>query len=369
MVRAVTAAAKDLTAAARLRIEIAALARGGEYDLATARLCELAALDLRAGLTADALLRSRQAATIARDHADLADELKAHLVLAMGLMESGAPESAEAAADLVLGQIGDCPDERRLHLSTMSYLVRGIASRRAGHLEAARVALGQARERAVRLGRADLSALILAELGAVEVAGGDPLAAAVCFGFARDVRRLIGQPAAARVAAVLAVAAFVEAGEVALALGLVDDALAEAERADDGLAVARLAAGRAEALLAAGDVDGARIAADRAAELATLLPDDDARHELGIAARLCQLRLEAEPGRQLMHLEAAVDHGLGRRDAAALARAIDTVVTELVTGARPPEAWTIVAALAQACHGAGLGSLASLAAQALAELR
>lgn len=355
---------------------IAALARGGEYELAAGRLRELAALDLRAGLTADALLRGRQAAEIARDHGDVADELRAHLILAIGLCDGGDPTSAEAAADLVLGRIGECRDEARLPLSTLTYLVRGIASRRAGRLDAARVALGQARERAVRLGRPDLSGVILAELGAVELAAGDPLAAAVCFGFARDVRRLIHQPGPARAAAALTVAAFVEAGEVAHAIELAGEELAEAEAAGDAAAAARLAAVRADALIAAGagagEDEGAGEAAmaaalDAAARVAGL--GEAARSELGPSARLRLVRLEPEPARALMHLEAAIDLGLSAKDGAAIAHVLDVLVAGVVSGERPPEAWEVVAALASACRQAGLGALADLADQAGAELR
>jgi hypothetical protein len=347
---------------------IAALARGGEYELAAGRLRELAALDLRAGLTADALLRGRQAAEIARDHGDLADELRAHLILAIGLCDGGDPTSAEAAADLVLGRIGECRDDQRLLLSTLTYLVRGIASRRSGRLDAARVALGQARERAVRLGRPDLSGVILAELGATELAAGDPLAAAVCFGFARDVRRLIHQAGPARGAAALTVAAFVEAGEVAHAIELAAEELAEAEAAGDAEAAARLAAVRADAIFAAGEAAAAMDAAlDAAARVAGL--GEAARAELGPSARLRLVRLEPEPTRALMHLEAAIDLGLSARDGAAIAHVLDVLVASVVSGARPAETWDVVAALAAACRHAGLPALADLADQAQAELR
>ena len=70
-----TATGADLVSIARLRSEIATLARGGEYALAGSRLLDLARLDLRVGLRADALLRTRQAAELARDSGNLVDEL------------------------------------------------------------------------------------------------------------------------------------------------------------------------------------------------------------------------------------------------------------------------------------------------------
>ena len=93
-----TATGAELVAIARLRSEIATLARGGEYALAGSRLLDLARLDLRVGLRADALAaRGDQAGTeeadrviqIARDRAlehGLTDLHVAALIGQAGLM-------------------------------------------------------------------------------------------------------------------------------------------------------------------------------------------------------------------------------------------------------------------------------------------
>lgn len=362
----VSAKPSDLATAARLRSEIATLARGGEYGIAIERLCALAAVDLRAGLTADALLRSRQAAALARSHDNREAELRAELVLAVGLYDAGEALEAERTTDSVLTRIGDCAEDVRPPLAAVAYLIRGIASRHARHLDGARVALDQARQRAVRLGRADLSAPILTELGVVELLAGDPAAAAVCFRFAREAYLLLGRGEPAAAAAVMALAAFLDAGRVEEALALAGEALAQA--AADPVATARIIAAQADALVAAGDLDRARVVADDAAVRARELPEA-VRRELGVAGRLRQLRLERDLDRQRFHLEAAVDLGLVASDGPALARALDGVVADLVTGALPAAAWDLVAALGQLSRGLGLTALAHLADVAASELR
>lgn len=352
--------------AARLRTEIATLARGGEYQLAGSLLLDLAKVDLRAGLRADALLRTRQAARLAAQTGDLEHELRAALVLAIAQIDAGEAELAEKTADSVLFRVGGLSDEIRPHVTTGAYLVRGMASRRAGHASPARVALDQCRERAARAGRADLSALALAELGAVDLAGSDPAAAAVCFWFSRDAFRLIGRDREARIVELLALTAFIDSGRADEALALATDALAEADARGDGDTAARAAGIIADARHALGDLDGARLdAADAAQRVAAL--GSDARG-LAVDARLRQARLAPDEELRLAHLEAAVDLALSSRDAAAVARALDAAVAGLVDGTVPAAGWRVVAELARAAREAGLAPVADVADAALAEL-
>ncbi|MBK9035014.1 MAG: hypothetical protein IPL61_27750 [Myxococcales bacterium] len=363
-----TASGADLVAIARLRSEIAILARGGEYDLAQARLLELATLDLRVGLRADALLRTRQAAELARSGGQLAEELQAELLLALAEVQAGSFTGAEQAADTVLLRSGALEDHIRRPLVTSAYLVRGMASRRAGSLVPARVALDQCRQRAVMLGRADLSALALAELGLVELADGDPAAAAVCFTFARDAFGLAGQDTVARGVELLALDAFVASGRLDEARAIATATLADADaRGDDELA-ARAAGVLADALAAAGERPQALIAADDAAQRTRRLTGERGR-ALAVRARLRQATLIDDPGTQALHLEAAVDGAVASGDAAILATALDALVAGAMMATLPPAAWAQVAELARACRAAGLLRLADMADAALAELR
>lgn len=363
-----SASGRDLVRAARLRSEIATLARGGEYSLAGRLLLDLAAVDLRVGMRADALLRTRQASKLARETGDLTEELRAELVLAVAQIDAGGPEDAEKTADSVLYRTEPLPLDVRPHIVTSAYLVRGMASRRARHLGAARVALDQCRQRAARIGRADLAALALTELGGIDRATGDAAAAAVCFWFARDAFRLAGREREARAVELLALAAFIDGGRVDEAIALAGDALHDADRRDDAETAARAAGILADALHARGDDEGAREAAAEAARRVIGLPEAAAR-ELGVAARLRQVRLEPDPEQRVRHLEAAIDLGLSARDPAQVARALDAAVGGLVEGTLPDDGWRVVTELAQASRAAGLAVVADVADAALSELR
>jgi hypothetical protein len=98
------------------------------------------------------------------------------------------------------------------------------------------------------------------------------------------------------------------------------------------------------------------------------LPELAAR-ELGVGARLRQVRLEHDPGQRVRHLEAAVDLGLSARDPAQIARALDAAVGGLVEGTLPDDGWRVVADLARASRAAGLAMVADVADAALSELR
>ncbi len=363
-----TASGADLVAIARLRSDIATLARGGEYQLAGVRLLELAAVDLKVGLRADALLRTRQAAEIARTEGDLGAELRAELLLALAQVQAGAYEGAEAATDLVLVRSGTLEDADRRPLVTSAYLVRGMASRRRGNVVAARFALDQCRQRSVRLGRVDLTALALTELGMTEQVAGDPAAAAVCFAFARDAFRLGERADLARTVELLALEAFIASGRLDEAIAVATDTLADAEaRRDDELA-ARAAGLLADAHAAAGATERALTAAGDAAARAKRLTTPAGR-ELSVRGRLRLARLVDDPATQQHHLEAALDLALAGRDGTTLATILDALVAGVTLGRLAPSAWTMVGALAQACRDAGLLRLADMADAALAELR
>jgi len=358
----------DLVLAARLRSEIATLARGGEYRLAGSLLLDLAAVDLRVGLRADALLRTRQASKLAQETGDLAEELRAELVLAMAQISAGEPEQAEKTADSVLYRTTTLEADIRPHLVSSAYLVRGMASRRAHNSDAARVALGQCRERSARVGRADLAALALTELGWIDRAAGDAAAAGLCFWFARDAFRLTHRAKEARAVELLALAAFIDGGRVDEAVALASDAIYDADGRGDPETAARAAGILADALLARGDEASAKLAAAEAATRVNGLPEAAAR-ELGVGARLRQVRLEHEPTQRVRHLEAALDLGLSARDAVQLARVLDVAVGGLLEGTLPLDTWRVVTELARSSRELGLARVADIADAALAELR
>lgn len=363
-----TATGAELVAIARLRSEIATLARGGEYALAGSRLLDLARLDLRVGLRADALLRTRQAAELARESGDLAEELQAELLLALATIQAGVASDGEAAADAVLLRTSELADDIRRPLVTSAYLVRGMASRRVGRLPAARVALDQCRQRAVALGRVDLNALALAELGLVEAGAGDHAAAAVCFAFARDAFRLGDRLDIARTVDLLALEAFVAAGRLDEAIALATDTLRDADQRDDAELAARAAGVLADAHVAAGAMAAAVAAAADATARAARLPAP-ASQVVGARARLRQAALFGEPEARQFHLEAAVDLAAASGDAAIVAHLLDAIVAGAVVGTWPPTAWKLVGELARACRAAGLIRLADMADAALVELR
>ncbi|MEZ4404452.1 MAG: hypothetical protein R3B06_30815 [Kofleriaceae bacterium] len=362
------ASGRDLVAIARLRSDIAVLARGGEYTLASARLLALAALDLRVGLRADAFLRARQAAEIASDRGDLVHELQAGLTMALAQLETGDAVAAEAAADAVLYRSGGLADHLRRQIVTSAYLVRGMASRRRGAMDAARVALDQARLRAVPAGRPDLTALSLAELGLLDLATGDPAGAAICFTFARDAFRLAGRDAQGRTVELLALDAFIAGGRTEEAIAQATAARADATARGDAEVAARATGVLADALIARGDLAAAAEAAGEAAVRAQELPAGTAR-ELDVRARLRLAALATDPAVVHHQLEAAVDLGVASRDAALAALVLDAVVGGILAGRLPVSCWALVDLIAAGCHAAGLSRLAAVAEAALAELR
>lgn len=352
---------------ASLRSQIAVLARGGEYETAVRLLREHAALDLELGLTADSLLRARQAAALAEKARDPTASAEALLVLALGMIRAGDADAALRASALAVTRSAAVPPPRQQRLLALAELVSGIAERIRGRLGPARTAFDRAREFAATAQRADLSGAVLVQLGLLDLAEGATDAAAACFSFAREFFRIARRPDAAARVAVLPLSAFAEAQrwtDVArLAPAIAHDA------AKHGLhdIHARARGLEADAHAALGAPDALARARD-AAELASRLAHGPERNELLLRARLRLVRLSPEPHEQLRHLEAALDQAVAADDVALLALLADGLLAELAAGRVPASAREILAELSAAFRRLGAHELADLAASAKAEL-
>ena len=169
---------------AQLRGRIAALARGGRYDLTLELLGDLVRADLGLGLPADALLRARQSAELS----DARGEPVAGPLIVLGatlLAAAAYGEAIEAAA----AAIERAQPAERARIEAMARLVGGAAQRRLGRFAEARLLLDAARGAAARLGERELAGFALAELAWVDLAEDRPAAAATCFEFAAEFLR------------------------------------------------------------------------------------------------------------------------------------------------------------------------------------
>lgn len=376
---------RDVVRLAHLRGQIAALARGGRYDLAIDLLGELARVDLALGLPADGVQRARQAA-------QLADETGAPsagplIVLGATLLAAGAPG---AAIDACAAAIARADAGERPRVEAFARLVGGAAQRRAGRLAEARLLLDAARGAAARLGEAALGGLALAELGWIDLAEDRPAAAATCFEFAAEFlrrappaasegpRAWIAKPPAVNVPA----AASLEADALAVACWAAADAPAEAIARAAAASAAALAADRpdlaaycdgvlAELALRRADEDAAAAcaraaaSADRANRRASPLG-----RELVAEARLRQARAATDPRDRAHHLDAGIElaFALERpRTGVQLGYLLAALVDDAArAGAEPPAAE--LARLARALVGLGDAQLAALADGVLAEI-
>ena len=289
---------------AQLRARIATLARGGRFDLAGKLLHELTRADLALGLPADGLLRARQAAELAEQRGErVAGPL---IVLAATLLATGEIDATLLACTAAIDR---ATAQERPRIDAMARVVGGAAQRRAGRLAEARYLLDGARGAAARLGESPLAGLALCELGRIDIAEGQPLAAGTCFEFGAEFFRRGGEPQRAVEADVLAVLSWATAGELERATergGLVADA---ARKANRGELVAAIDASLAELMLL--HAPGAAIeACALAAESAKALPDDAIARELLVQARLRQVRASDDLGDRARHLEAGIDLAL-----------------------------------------------------------
>jgi hypothetical protein len=332
---------KALVRLAQLRGRIAALARGGRFDIAAGLLHELARADLALGMPADALLRARQTAQLADERGEpVAGPL---VVLAATLLAADAHDEVLTACTAAIDHAR--PDERP-KIEAMAKLVAGAAQRRAGRLAEARVLLDASRGAAARLGEASLAGLALAELAWIDLAEDRPAAAATCFEFAAEFLRRAWIVVGAIEADVLAVSAWAMAGDVDAATDSgprVADAARGAGRLDlvahlDGV-LADLALARAP--------EAASQACALAAESARALPDSALARDLVAQARLRQVRASEDAIDRARHLEAGLDLALalpGDRAAALLGSTLAALVEH---GGRAGEIDAVASAIAR----------------------
>ena len=353
---------KALVRLAQLRGRIAALARGGRYDIAAPLLGELTRADLALGLPADGLQRARQAAELATQRGEpIAGPM---IVLAATLLAAGAPDDALDAARVALDSA--TPAEK-LRVEAAVRLLGGAAKRRAGRLGEARLLLDAARATAARLGESSLAGFALAELAWVDLAEAQPAAAATCFEFAAEFLRRAGAPAAAIEADALAVAACAAAGEVEAAASrapAIVDAARQLRRPEvvaylDGV-LADLAVGQAR--------DAAVEACALAAESAQALGNTPVARDLIVQARLRQVRATDDPLDRARHIEAGIELALTLEPARAGAR-LGALLVGLVEDAERVQALPErgeLERLAKAIENLGDGELSAMAAAVLA---
>lgn len=349
---------------AQLRARIATLARGGRFELAGKLLHELTRADLALGLPADSLLRARQAAALAEEQGgDTAGPL---IVLAATLLatdeHTGALEACTAALDRAT------PSERT-RIEALARLVGGAAQRRAGRLREARALLDGARGAAARLGESALAGLALCELARVDLAEGQPAAAATCFDFGAEFFRRAGQPDRAVEADVLAVTAWSAAGALDAATERAPRAADAARKANRPELTAVIDGSLAELMLRHAPAAAAEACA-LAAESAQALPDQVTSRELVAEARLRQVRASQDPIDRARHLEAGIDVALTLESSRAgdrLGALLVALVDDRVAGR--PVADSELQRLSVAIASLGDQELSEMARGIVAELR
>jgi hypothetical protein len=299
---------------ARLRGRIAALARGGAFEIARELLAELVRADLALGLPADALLRARQAAQLAEARGG--PTAGPMLALASTLLATGAHDEAIAACTAAIDRAA--PAERA-RCEAMARLIAGAAQRRAGRFGEARALLDASRGAAARLGESALAGLALAELAWLDLAEERAAAAATCFEFAAEFLRRAAVPGAALEADALAVAAWAQAGELD-ATEADGPRVAAAARAAGRLDLVAYLDGALADLALAHSAGGPARACALAAESAHALPDSPFARELAADARLRQVRAATDPLDRARHLEAGLALALALPPARAGAR-------------------------------------------------
>lgn len=369
---------------AQLRGRIAALARGGRYDLTLELLGDLVRADLGLGLPADALLRARQTAELAEERGEpIAGSL---VVLAATLLSANAFGEAVEASALAIDRA--LPAERA-RIETMARLVGGAAQRRLGRFVEARILLDAARGAAARLGERSLAGFALAELAWVDLAEDRPAAAATCFEFAAEFLRRAEHAPMYRSSVdceALAVAAWAAADELERATeraAVAADTARAAQRFEliayiDGV-LADLALRAAPEAAAEACALAAESATTNAEALALRPPSSDGlergrqnlARELVAQARLRQVRTSDASEDRARHLEAGIELALALERPRARAR-LGAFLFDLVDDAqsrgRPAPVRGELERIAGAIAGLGDQELAEMARAVLAEL-
>ena len=363
MLGSVIADGKAFVRLAQLRGRIAALVRGGRFDVATDLLGELVRADLALGLPADSLLRARQAAELATARGEaVAGPL---IVLAATLLAAGA---LDEALDASAAAIDRARPGERTRIEAMARLVGGATQRRAGRLAEARLLLDAARGAAARIGESALAGLALAELGWVDLAEDRPAAAATCFEFSAEFLRRARNPSAVEADA-LAVASWATAGELDIATER-GPRVADAARAQNRLDLVAYLDGVLADLALVRAPEAAAQACALAAESAQVLGAGPLARELGAIARLRQVRIVTDTTDRARHLEAGIELALAldrKRASRRLGGFLITLVEDAEREARPPHRGELER-LAGAIAGLGDAELAEMTRAVLAEL-
>lgn len=357
----------QLVRIARLRRFVGIFARGGDRTATAEALVELANAGRAAGLTAEALRRAREAAALLADSEDHEATARALIHLATLCLETGAPDSAVAAAELARDRAARTDETVREELITAAMLVAGIGFGLDGHDQEARELLSEARDRLVASGQPAGAALALVQHGLLDVADELPEGADLCFAYARDFYRVAQLPLAAIEVAAVAARAYAETGPWAAAHHWFVTAIAEADVGEAHVLAAELVADLAHALEEIDQpAEALRLATEAARRCADLGGDNAA---LQMRVRLQLARLAADPKDALRHVESVFELALARREADALGAALEVVVSGIVKSRFAPETWRLVQRFHDHLAAAGLEALATTAETALADLR
>jgi tetratricopeptide (TPR) repeat protein len=363
-----TATGAQLIRIARLRRFVGVFARGGDREATAEALAELARAARAGGLTGDALRRTRQAAELLTDEDAGEAGVRSLIHLAAACLDTGDVAAAASASEVAQERAAALAEPLRSQLLGCAALLAGIAHAIGGAVQRARGYLDTARDRLVAADQPEGAALALTQQGLLDVADGHLDGAQICFRFACDFYRASEQAAAAAEVAALAARAFAGAAWAEADRWFVD-AIAEADRAGSALLGAELVVERAAELERAGAHGDAIAAATEAARRCTQLAEPVLARELALRARLQLARMIDVPVDALRHIEAAFEIALDLRDPAALASAMDIVVTGLVNRRFADASWRLVDRFRERLFHAGFSALAETAMEALWHLR
>jgi tetratricopeptide (TPR) repeat protein len=168
---------------------VGVFARGGDRESTADALLELARADRAGGLTSDAVRRARQAAQLLADEETGEAGVRALLQLGSLCLDTGAPDSAAAAAELARERVAALPEPTRTELSAAAMLLAGIAQGQEGADEQARASLAEARDLLIAARKPAGAALALVQQGVLDVTTERSDGAELCFAYARDFYR------------------------------------------------------------------------------------------------------------------------------------------------------------------------------------
>jgi len=315
----------------------------------------------------NSLRGAREAAELLAEEDAGENGIRALLQLSAACLDTGDAGAAAVASEVAQERAATLTEPLRSQLIGCAALLGGIAHSIEGAEQRARACLDEARDRLVAAGHPEGAALVLTQQALLDVAVGQLDGAQICFGFARDFYLTSNQPAAAGEVAALAARAFAE-----VASPQADPWFAEAiAQADRGAALlgAELVVERAAALDRAGARSQAVEVAMDGARRCARLAEPKAARAITLRARLQLAGWIDDPVEALRHVEAAFELALEQREPAALADAMEVVVTGLVAGRFTDVGWRLVDRFRDRLSRAGFAALAEAAVAALSDLR